>query len=72
MGASDGTIEEIKPYTSDAFTTAGPIPLYTGLLECTAIDESDAESSFVIRQDCPLPAFIQSVTTEVDYEVKQS
>ena len=72
MGAGDGAIEEIKPYTSDAFTTADPIPLYTGLLECTAIDESDAESSFVIRQDCPLPAFIQSVTTEVDYEVKQS
>ena len=51
MGASEQTMEEIKPYMSDEFTTSDPIPLYTGLLECTALDESDAESSFMIKQD---------------------
>ena len=72
MGASESTLEEIKPYLSEDFTTDKAIPLYTGLLECTALDESDAESSFLIRQDYPLPAFIQSVTSEVDYETKSN
>lgn len=70
MGADEESLEEIKPYESQDFTTSEPIPLYTGLLESTALDESDTESSFIIKQDNPLPAFIQSVTTEVDYETK--
>lgn len=72
MGANENTIEEIKPYLSTDFTIDAPIPLYTGLLEATALDESDAESSFLILQENPLPAFIQSVTTEVDYEIKKN
>lgn len=72
MGASEDTMEEIKPYQNEAFTTDAPIPLYTGLLVCTTLDESDAESSFLIVQTDPLPAFIQSITTEVDYEVNKS
>ena len=72
MGADEKSLEEIKPYRSEEFTTDEAIPLYSGLLECTALDESDVESSFIIRQENPLPAFIQSVTTEVDYEVKKN
>lgn len=72
IGASEDTLEEIKPYESSDFTTDDPIPLFTGLLETTALDNSDSESSLLIKQKEPLPAFIQSITTEVDYEFKQS
>lgn len=72
MGANEQTMEEIKPYLSEDFTSDNAIPLYTGLLECTVLDESDAEASFLIKQEYPLPAFIQSITSEVDYETKSN
>lgn len=71
IGASNNTLEEVKPYQSQDFTEDAPIPLFTGLLESTIIDESDKESSLIIRQTEPLPAFIQSITTEVDYEINK-
>lgn len=72
MGSTEQSMEEIKPYGHEEFTSSEPIPLYTGLLECTSLDESGTESSFLIVQDNPLPAFIQSITTEVDYEVNKN
>ena len=72
VGASEDSLEEIKPYESKDFTDAEAIPLYSGLLEVTAIDESDKEASLIIKQTDPLPAFIQSITTEVDYEINKN
>lgn len=69
IGATEDTMEEIKPYQEHDFTSGEPIPLFTGLLEATILDESSQASSVTIVQKEPLPAFIQSVTTEVDYEL---
>lgn len=71
IGATENTLEEIKPYQDTEFTNSEAIPLYTGLLEATALDESSQDASVIIRQDEPLPAFIQSITTEVDYELNK-
>lgn len=67
-GASEDSLEDMKPYGYDEATSSDPMPLFTGILETTVADETSYETSFIIRQDQPLPAFIQSVTTEVDYE----
>lgn len=68
MGASEDTLEEMKPYGNDEFTSSDAMPLFTGILETTVADETSYETSFIIQQDQPLPAFIQSITTEIDYE----
>lgn len=72
MGANEASLETVKPYLSEDFTTDAAIPLFTGLLECTALDESSTESVFIIKQESPLPAFIQSITTEIDYDIKNN
>lgn len=72
LGSSEDSLEEVKPYRNEDCTTDNPMPLFSGLVETTVRDNSEVETSFIIRQDNPLPAFIQSITTEVDYEYHSS
>lgn len=72
VGADSETMELIKPYGHEEFTTDQPVPLFTGLLEATVLSSSDKETTLTVLQENPLPAFIQSITTEVNYESRKN
>ena len=67
-GANKEKLYQIKTYTQENF--AEPIPLETNVLNTDIPDTYKTETSFVIAQKSPFPAFIQSITLGINYGEK--
>lgn len=67
-GRSVDKLYEIKPYTQDTY--GEDIPLETGKLTLKVADGFSSESSFVVVQNNPFPALVQSITLGSTYNGK--
>ena len=68
FGSSKDKLYQVKTYTNSNF--GEPIPLETNILNTDIPDTYKTETSFVIAQKSPFPAFIQSITLGINYGEK--